>query len=145
MTPNARKIHIGKLKDLLRSYGYVEDRWGNFVHPSAPKERFKFKKVNLRLEVKIDKRWCSGGLSLVISKIELDQFSRYLKAKVQGYEPPKPKVDVKELKRQRYHLKNEAVEAMITMYYDGQLPSDYHPIVQDILKLNEQIKEAKKR
>lgn len=53
MTPKGRKKHLKVLKETLRDEGYREDSWGNFKPPNSDNYRFKFKKVNLRIEWKI--------------------------------------------------------------------------------------------
>ncbi|MAH51760.1 hypothetical protein CMI37_38440 [Candidatus Pacearchaeota archaeon] len=51
MTPKKRRELIDKLKELLRSKGYVEDKFGNFK--MSEKLRYKFNPNALRKEVRL--------------------------------------------------------------------------------------------
>ena len=100
MTPNARKKHILALKAILIENGFQEDRWDNYLYPGVKDKRFKFKKVNLRKERKLGGKWLSGGFSKTMSKIDLDQFRRYIKGMVKNMNRPIKPLKVREISKE---------------------------------------------
>ena len=150
MTPAARQRHIQALKDILQKHGFEEDRWGNYIHPGEPLERFKFKKNNLRLERKFQGRWASGGFSHTMSKIDLDQFDRYIQAKVGQWAETSngPDIDKKALKRRRWEIRTECVNILGDMYHNGTLPMTepkLKTLLEELFRINEVLNENKKR
>ncbi len=53
---NTKKVN--EIKDVLRSKGMIEDRWGNFKETIKDNQyRWKFNKTSLRVERKVGKGW----------------------------------------------------------------------------------------
>lgn len=78
MTPKQREMHTENLKAIIDAYDFKEDRYGNYKRTIAGREfRIKFKKVNMRIELKCNSVWVNQR-SEVISKITLDGLRKYM-------------------------------------------------------------------
>lgn len=73
MTPNQRQRHLVALKKVLTDAGFRQDSYGNFKYPECTSYRFKFKKVNYRIESHMPGRWVNIE-SKVWSQIDIDYF-----------------------------------------------------------------------
>jgi len=84
MTPNARKKHLGAMMICLTRNGLLQDRFQNWKYPGYEDFRIKFKANNVRAEQKgSDGRWF-GLWSRTWSSYSLDEFEKYLVAKVKS-------------------------------------------------------------
>ena len=79
MTPKMRQRIRDFLEGTCREH-LKEDRWGNFVAPNG-RYRIKFKKVNVRVERKMGKKWY-GVSSYVWSKLNIEDMEKIINSTI---------------------------------------------------------------
>lgn len=166
MTPTQRKKHLAAMKELCTKHGFKEDNYGNWLFPGVKDFRIKFKKVNVRCEIKQLGGWKSANYSEVISKLSLEKFEMMLKHKkniCKGRCPvaeEKPKTEgvplfkdhmqdptvqkkVSDLIDKRNHEDYRAWMLLKQLLEDGEIPLESHEearmIVEDRISLNDEL------
>ncbi len=76
MTNKKKQERIQEFIKIIESFGFIEDRWGNYQLEKDGKQfRFKIKKINIRFEIKIDSWW--KVFSKRIIKVTPDELKTY--------------------------------------------------------------------
>lgn len=78
MTPKQKQAQVEALKTLIKSFGYIEDRWGNYKTISGSSEfRIKLMSNNIRAERKAGDSWVKR-FSIPIVKIDFTTLATWL-------------------------------------------------------------------
>jgi hypothetical protein len=85
MTKKQRIEHIQKIKDVLASKGWSEDRWGNFKKVIKRDKdellRCKFQATSMRFEVKTGSKWFNlssdyyKNIKVIDDKIQVKRYT----------------------------------------------------------------------
>ena len=78
MTPKQKREHIKSLEDMICSFGFKTDKYGNYRYNDF---RIKIMKNNLRFEKKRDLIWFNI-LSKPIVNISVDTLSTYINKRI---------------------------------------------------------------
>jgi len=78
MTPKQRQAKLTTIKALIESFGFHQDRYGNYKNILNEQEyRIKIKKVNIRIEKKFSHGWFKV-MSKPFSSLPIEHLAKWL-------------------------------------------------------------------